>query len=446
MHRPHVVRRTVFLGAAILASLLAVGCAEALPTSLPEPILVTLPMATPDPSTPTPSATPELTAFSTVGTLTASQTAPPTPIPEGTGIGSTRKLWEWTLVPRPSAVAAASNRLGVIVADGRFAWINADTGQLESSAFLWSGILQGDSWGEVYVDGIGTYAVLAVQENSISTSTGLVVSRSRVVAYDGDAKERWSLPELDKPQQYHLYSATMTSSSVVVGKYPYGFADNTLAAYELYSGEKQWEITKGQEGYEQLVHDGDRVYALANGEEQDAVAAFDLRTGEELWRWSDPEMPRPDLISLGPNSLFVMAGNKTVALTSSGGVLWSTALSVDPIAGFGAWDSYIYLVPSATEQTGRNPGIMSLYADGSGRAWHSLSGLFCDALALGDQTLWAIVKNYQSGEVALSGLELETGLERVRLNISYQPDELYSLAAQGRHIYVLGDTLAAFGY
>jgi outer membrane protein assembly factor BamB len=312
----------------------------------------------------------------------------------------------------------------VIIADGRFAWISLDTGQIESSAFLWSGILQGDSLGEVYVDGMGSYAVVAVQEHSISPSTGLVVTRARVIMYDAEAREQWSLPELES---YYRYSVALTSSSVIVGTWPYGSDDNSLTAYGLFDGEVLWQFSNQGEGYQQLVQDGNRLYALISSE-PDQVAAFDPRTGEQIWRWSDPEIVHPDLITLGPSGLFVMSGSKTVALdTTTGRVQWALEQEVNPIAGFAAWEDYVYFVPSIPG-TSPNLGVMSLYADDGALAWHSLSGLFSDSLALGDEVLWAIVKDHNTGLVALSGLELETGLERVRLDISYRPDEFMILS------------------
>jgi outer membrane protein assembly factor BamB len=341
-------------------------------------------------------------------------------------------------------LAASSSRLAVIVADGRFAWINADSGRIETTAFLWSGILQGESWGEVYVDGLGTIAVAAIREQSINPQTGLADSRARLAAYDSEGNERWSLPELG-PQ--HFYSAALSSISVAVGKWPQGFEDNTLAAYELYTGEKLWEIGDPDSGYEQIVHDGNRLYVLLDNDTGGAVAALDLRTGEELWRWSDPQMPYPDRVALGEGSVYVLNVNRLLALDpASGAVQWAADLQAAPEAGFAARGGLVYLVPSPAAEMGFRPGLISLYANGGGLAWHALAGLLADPLALGDEALWTVVKDYDSGRVALSGLDPATGLEQVRMAVSDNPEVLYQIVASGRRVYVLGDSLLAYGY
>jgi hypothetical protein len=369
---------------------------------------------------------------------------PPTPIPENAGLGSAAKLWEWNEVARPSAVAASTTRLAVIIADGRFAWLDADSGQVNSSTYLWSGILQGDSWGEVYADGLGTLAVVAAREQSISPQTGLADSRSRLAVYDAQANELWSLPELGAQ---HFYSAALTSVSVVAGTWPQGFSDNTLASYELYTGEKQWEVTEGDSGFAQIAHDGNRLYTLIRGTDQDTIAAFDLRTGEELWRWVDDQVVRPDLIALDASVVYVLSVNETLAIdATSGNLLWRVTLHAAPEAGMAVLDGNLFLAPSPAAELGFRPGIISLFGNGSGLAWHSLTGLLADPVAAGDDAIWAIVKDYDSGEVYLSGLEPLTGLEKIRLEVAPQPEVLYQITAFGRRVYILGNSLIAFGY
>ena len=393
---------------------------------------------------PTPTAAESPTEFQPTTTPQPTEAVPPTPIPEDAGLGSARRLWEWNEVARPSAIAATTGRLAAIIADGRFAWLNADTGQLDSSAFLWSGILQGDSWGEVYADGLGTLAVVAAREQSINPQTGLADSRSRLVIYDSQSNELWSLPELEAQ---HFYSAALTSVSVVAGTWPQGFANNSLASYELYTGEKLWEVTEGDSGYEQILHDGNRLYTLITGTERDVIAAYDLRTGEELWRWADDQITRPDLIVLDDTFVYVLSINETLALDATSGTpLWRVALHAAPEAGLAVLDGNLFLAPSPAAELGFRPGIISLFGNGSGLAWHSLSGLLAEPVAAGDEAIWTIVKDYDSGEVYLSGLEPLTGLEKIRLEVAPQPEVLYQITAFGRRVYVLGNSLLAFGY
>jgi hypothetical protein len=95
---------------------------------------------------------------------------------------------------------------------------------------------------------------------------------------------------------------------------------------------------------------------------------------------------------------------------------------------------------------GFRPGLISLSASRGGLAWHALAGLLADPLALGDEALWTVVKDYDSGQVALSALDPTTGLEQVRIPVSESPEVLYQIVAHGRRVYVLGDSLLAYGY
>jgi hypothetical protein len=436
-------RRRALTGLIILACGLATGCEQAFATQTPAPILVTLPVSTPrPPASPTPTDVPPTPGPSP--TPIPTETVPPTPIPRLQGIGATRLLWEWDIVARPSALAATATRLAVIIADGRFAWLSAETGRLETNAFLWPRVLEGESWGEVYTD--GSVAVVAAGETSIDEETGLVDSRSRLVVYGVEARALWDLPDLTEPQ--HFYSATLAAGPglVVVGKWPYGFEDNTLAAYELFTGQQLWSTEAGTVGYRQMVHDGTRLFVLLGDEGTSAVTAYDLRTGEELWRWSDEQVERPDRITLGGGSLYVLSATTTLALDPlSGDVQWAVGFSAAPEAGLGTRGDVIYLAPAPTVDL-RYPGVVALQRGGKGVAWHSLSGLLADPLVIGEEALWTVVRSYTGGEVWLSGLDPDTGLEQIRLPLGDDPTALYRLAALGRRVYLLGDTLQAYGY
>lgn len=427
-----------------LPGLLLAACIALDVTDAPAPMLVTLPASTPKP-TPTPGEeTP--TPTTAAATPTPTSPVPPSPPPATAGLGAAELLWEWGEVAPPSALAATRDRLAVIVADGRFVWLDADSGRMESSAFLWSGLLQGDSWGEVYTDGV--LAVVAVREMSINPETGLADSRARLVVYDVEANELWALPELG-PQ--HFYSVALTVGSVIVGTWPYNErAKNSLAAYELFTGEQLWEAGEGPTGYRQIVHDGTRLYVLLDDEEGSAVASFDLRTGEELWRWSDPDVVQPDLLLLRERTLYILTADRVVALDSlGGGIEWKIGFNVAPEAGMVVREDLLYLVPAPTEQLGFRPGLIGLHADSGKLAWHSLGGLVVDPLVVSEETLWTVVKDFDSGDVSLSGLEPDTGLERVRIAIgsmAAEPDVLYKLVALGRRVYVLGKSLRAYGY
>ncbi len=413
------------------------ACEQALSLSPePGPVLVTLP------ALPSQSPAPTVEATDVPPSPVPTQPVPPTPVPQPVGIGATHLLWEWGEVARPSSLAVGGSRLAVIVADGRFAWLNAQNGRLESGAFLWSGLLEGDSWGEVYTD--GAVAVVAAREMSINPQTGLADSRARLAVYDAGGNELWSLPELGSQ---HFYSAALAPGSVLVGKWPHGFADNSLAAYELLTGKRIWEINEEQTGYQQIVHDGTRMYVLLNDLSGGAIACYDLRTGEELWRWADPATQQPDLIALADDSLYVQTVDRTLALDKiTGTVKWIAILQTAPEAGLAVLGGLLYLAPAPAAEVGFSPGVVGLYANTGELAWHSLSGLLADPLTVGGEALWTIVRDYSSGQVWLSGLEPRSGLELVRLPIGNDPQTLYQLVASGRQVYILGNSLLAYGY
>lgn len=444
--------RAIILPALMLLSFSA--CSSVLATTDPNPILITLPAQTPSTieitETPTLSeSTPELVVTPELATPTLAESIPPTPVPSSQGVGSTRLIWEWSETARPGALAASSSRLAMIMADGRFAWLNTNTGQVESSIFLWTGVLQGESWGEVYVDGLGTIAAAAIREQHINPQTNRAESRARFAMFDAQASEMWSLPELGTQ---HFYSAALTSISVVVGKWPQGYADNTLTSYDLYTGQKNWEVgglgsNDEQAGYQQILHDGNRLYVVVNGLEQGYVISYDLISGDEIWRWSSPEMPRPSLISLGTSGLYVMSVGRMVSLDPlNGEPKWFYDIRSAPEAGLVIQQDFVYLAPAPAGDFGFRPGVIAMHTDDRGLAWHSLVGLLADPLTADGEAIWTIVKDFDSGNVWLSGLDLVTGLEEIRIPISTTPDVLYRLVAFNRRIYVLGETLLSFGY
>ena len=431
----------------LLLAFVLTACDVLTVTNEPAPVLVTLPMSTRIPATITPTSPPTVTPIDPAQQPTLIPTQPPPPTPEASaqGIGATAPLWEWSETARPAALSPASSRLAALIADGRFAWLDANTGRVQNSVFLWEGIIQGESWGEVYSDGLGNLAVVAAREQRINPATQLADTRARIAVYNGSGDELWSLPELESQ---HFYSATLTSISVVVGSWPYGFIDNKLAAYELFSGQQLWEVEEEQAGFQQIINDGNRLYVLVNTAEGTAVAAYDLRTGEALWRWSDFEnMPRPDLIGLDDNHIYAISFDRIVALDpTTGRRSWAVGFNVAPEAGLGTSTDFLYMAPAPAFELGFRPGVVALRDDGSGVAWHSLNGLVADPVAANEDGVWTIVKDYDEGQVMLSGLELDTGLERVRLPVSTRPDELYQIVTNGRRVFVLGESLWVFGY
>jgi outer membrane protein assembly factor BamB len=429
------------LGRLILMVAVLTSCEQATPSELPRPLLVTLPAMTTPPQTPTPGpGTPIMTAVSIEATLT------PTPALPMRGLDAAHLLWEWGEGARPSALSATNNRLAAIAADGRFLWITAETGKLEGSTYLWSGILQGNTVGEVYTDGI-VALVAAVREMGIDSETGLAESRARLAVFDTQANEKWSLPQLESR---HYYSAAIAPGPglVVVGKWPHGFKDNEMAAYGMSSGQRLWRVKEGETGYQKIVHDGTRMYVLLTDPEgANAIGCYDLRTGDRLWRWADPALKQIDQITLGSDGVYVMASSQILALdTTTGEVKWAIGFSAASEAGTQSLGGLLYMAPAPSAQTGFRPGVVGIDAYTGQMSWNALGGLLADPLAASGEALWAIVKDFDTGQVFLSALEPGTGLERARTLVGSGPETIYRLVALDRRVYVLGNTLQAYGY
>ncbi|MBN1426815.1 MAG: PQQ-binding-like beta-propeller repeat protein [Anaerolineae bacterium] len=429
------------LGGLMLVFALLSGCESATPESFPRPLLVTMPAM----AVPLPTVTPVPEMPVTEDPLVV-ETPSPTPDLPAQGLETTHLLWEWGENSRPSGLAATPNRLAVIASDGRFVWMTADTGKLEGGAYLWSGILQGDTWGEVYTDGI-VAMVAAIREVGIDAETGLAESRARLVVFDTQANELWSLPQLDSR---HYYSATIAPGPglVVIGRWPQGFKDNEMAAYEMFTGQRLWRVKSGETGYRQLTHDGTRMYVLLTDPKGiDTVGCYDLRTGDQLWQWAHPELAQLDQITVGPEGVYVMAGSQILGLdTTEGTVKWTIGFSASSEAGISTRGNLLYAAPAPSAQTGFRPGVVSLDGLSGQLVWNALGGLLADPLIVGNEALWTIVKNFDSGEVFLSGLEPDTGLERTRLLVGMDPKVIYRLVSLDRRVYVLGDTLQSYGY
>jgi outer membrane protein assembly factor BamB len=434
---PHPSRRKLICVPALaLAAALAVGCVSVSPEDQ-RPLLVTQPPTlepTPTPTLPPPTPTPVAPTSAPYDLMTATPSGP-------AGGVALDRLWEWSDVARPTALAGASSRLAALTADGRFTWLNAETGDIESNALLWLGASGHETWGEVFTD--GTLAAIVYHESSADPESGALQSRSRLSVLDSVANEQWSLPTL---VDRRFYTAALSPVSVIVGTYssPPDSLD-TLGAYEIFSGDSLWEVGDEPGGYRAVAHDGTRLYALLNPPTGAAVASYDLRTGDELWRWADESLGRANRLLMGESRVFVLTDGQVIALDpASGRLLWSTPFRADPDGGASIHADRLYLVPAPSAESGFRPGVVSLDAASGALVWNALSGLRADALAVGDQTLWAIVKDFDRGRVYLSGLNPEDGLEQVRIEVGTDTRLPYRLLVEEGRVYVLGERLIAF--
>jgi outer membrane protein assembly factor BamB len=437
MPQPSPRPKLTLASALALAAALAVGCVSVSPEDQ-RPLIVSRPAPTPEPST-TPTLPPTPTPAEP--TPTPAVVVTPTPARSAGGV-ALDQLWTWGEVARPTALADGTSRLAVVMADGRFAWLNAETGEVESNALLWLGLPGRETWGEVFTD--GTLAAAVYYESGVDPDSGVPEARSRVTVLDSVANEQWSLPTLDEGR---FYTAALSPVSVIVGTWSSPPDDlDTLGAYEIFSGSSLWDVSGEPGGYRQVAHDGTRLYALLNPAIGAAAASYDLRTGDELWRWADEEIGRAGRLLVGETGIFVLADDRVVALDpASGDRLWSTPFQADLDAGMSARAGHLYLIPAPSAESGFRPGVVSLDAGSGTLAWNALNGLRADALAVGDQALWVVVKDYDAGRVYLSGLNPDDGLEQRRIEVGADTQVPYRLLAQGGRVYVLGERLIAFG-
>jgi outer membrane protein assembly factor BamB len=423
---------TLLIAAGILAA-----CVASPEDELPRPIVVTLPVITAT----IPGAVPLL------GTpvSTGNGSVPPSPAASGGRMEDIRLLWEAPDVLRPASVAIANNRISVILVDGRFLWLDANSGKTTAAAFLWNGLVEGDTVGTTTTDGV--IGVASVHQISISPDAGRANTRSRLAVFDVQAHPIWSLPDLEEGQ---LYSAALASGPglVVVGRWPYGFKKNALSVYELFTGQKLWQTTDGSNGFQFVTHDGTRIYTILNTKDNiGAIACYDLRTGDLLWRWSDPSVGQIEALAIGDNRVFGISSDRALALDSSTGLLqWMVGLNTVPDAGLAYTSGMLITAPAPSAETGFRPGLVSLQGAAGAAGWSSLGGLLAGPLAANPDSLWVIVRDFDAGTVSLSGLDPATGLERVRIRTNGRPDAAYQIVAAGPRIFLLGDTLSAYGY
>lgn len=441
-HSPKLARR-LWLAAALLAALLA-ACTVAQQTDAP--VLVTLPAAAPATASPTPLA-PTETATLPPPNLTpvvSTQTPAITPTLPLRGPDSVEFLWQPDAQLKPVGLAATRERVAVLGADGRFAWLAGSDGQLTASAALWPST-SGETQGEVYTD--GQLAVTVALRRRVDAESGQVASRSRLVTYDASADELWSLPEL---RSGHAYTAALHGDLVVVGTWPRGVSRSALAAYDALSGEETWRLNvSGQTlGVRPLLADGARLYALLETSGGRGVACYDVRAGEELWRWlPEGDDASPERLALDAGVLFALGADRLWALdAASGAPRGSRAVEAAPGAGFAARDGLLYFAPAPAAENNFAPGVVAVSVQSGDTVWHELDGEFVDALTLGESALWLLVKDFDGGAVTLIPLDPETGEELARAEASNRPQPEYGLVTVETRVYALGDELLAFGY
>jgi hypothetical protein len=317
-------------------------------------------------------------------------------------------------------------------------WLNAATGERLADYRLWSGILEGAVTGEVCL--VEEQVIVAAHQNPLSPGGDFL---SRVIVFDGPASESWSLPEL-ADQRYYLIAPT--GDELIAAASSPDPALPGLSAFDLVSGDLLWQIENGEAlDINQLAADDDKMFALFDVPQGARVDAR-LVDGTKWWEWINTEAPPPDHLLAGEVDLYALGVSRVQALDlESGKPRWRVDLDISVEAGAAAAGDILYVVPAPTAETEFRSGVVGLEASSGNLAWHALGGMLVEAMAVQGDTLWVLSKDVDRGTVSLSGLESQTGLEGVRLEVDGSPDSLYRLAAGDRNVYVLGDWLYAYG-
>ena len=364
---------------------------------------------------------------------------PPTAAPGQSGLIGTQLAWEWQEDARPSALTVGEDYLGVIVSDGRFLWLEPDSGLAIGGGFLWPDEIRGESWGSISIE--NNIALIVAIETYQDQQGDFPATRARVLTLDLQGNELWSLPQLgDK----HLYSATTGQGKALVGTNR-GFTDNSLSSYNLADGDTLWRFEADDFGFDQLLVDEQRVYTSLIGIDRGGIAAHDLSTGALLWAERDPAILQADSVLLDNDQLYVLTQPAAVALNpDDGSIIWQADFGLAPEAGMAAFNLFLYVVLAPSPQLGSQPGLLGIQSNDGQLAWHALAGLTADPLAADGEVLWAVVKDFNSNTAALSVMDALTGLERARIPIGDNTDVRYQLVTNGDIVYVLGNSLRAY--
>jgi outer membrane protein assembly factor BamB len=455
--------------AASMATLLSASlsaCQEVIPIDEPSPLLVTLPAGGYAPTvTPTSAEAPTPTGEPTVTLVPQPNIATPTLVVQS--VEATRLLWTLEGIVRPVALAPAGNRLAVLMADGRFLWVNTETGQVESTNLVWSSGLEGKTTGDVYSD--GQVALIVASQETPDENGTIAQIRTRLVVYNSNGNELWSRDGSNSPP----LSAALVAGTVILGQGAVDGQSGRLLAYDLQSGAEVWVATlptptpapspdptlrptiaptatplPSIEGYRAVRVADDQLYALIDTPVGSGAGAFDPFTGVERWRWLDGDKSPFEQISVSDDGLVTLAATDRLAALdpATGHQQWQVSFSVAPEAGLSVQNGIIQLAPAPTAEFEYRPGIMGLSITDGTPVWQALSGLLAGPLAEGDGYLWTLVKDYDQGQVSLSAIEPTSGTEAVRLSAGEHPEQPYRLVVQGRRVYVLGADLKVFGY
>ncbi len=241
------------------------------------------------------------------------------------------------------------------------------------------------------------------------------------------------------------------------------FTQHGLFAFDM-EGEPLWSsplaslptVRDFGTGASPALH-GDRIYVLNDNEEAGFLAAFDKRTGEELWRaeratearrktgWSTPLVweneLRAEIVTSGPGAL--------VSYDLDGNPLWRMSrMGGSPIQSPFAWNGSLYVASGASG--GDQRPLVSIRPGGSGEiapldgetesehvAWYEriAGGTYLPTPVIYEGALWVL---YSRGIVARH--DVETGERVFRARIAPGAAAFTSSPwAYGGYVFALGE-------
>jgi outer membrane protein assembly factor BamB len=173
-------------------------------------------------------------------------------------------------------------------------------------ALKWSAALPFGTTNVTDIAHDGETLVLGVSNHVINRPSGI---DSAIVAYDvasGDV--RWCR-QLDQALSWgdYLLSPLVASNGVVVAALG-SFEEPGIGqavAFDLESGDELWRTSPELVGFSQYSVAGELVVGVIPAEGQDSIVAFDLESGDERWRFTPQETMQPQAPITGDGKVFV---------------------------------------------------------------------------------------------------------------------------------------------
>ncbi len=395
--------------------------APARPTAIPPP--VASPAAT---VAPPPTAIPP----PTVGGWTASFGGPGNARanPDAHPGDSLTLLWEWgVLGDSPVALAAVGGRLFVLSDGGSFCVLDAATGAEQVCRAIWP-----DEKPLSTTDGkialTGDTVIIGAEERFTEAGMAVESTRGLLAAFSSAGQSLWSWPvTMDVFGYMPVVAGNTVAVAPTVGSNP------AMIALDPANGQELWRVP----GYDR-PHAGDGTTFYA-----DTIAAFRADTGERLWEQKREDDPVLHLAYAG-GRLFASAFDSIAALDAAGGrELWRTDWDAYP-AEIAVAQGLVFAAPSAASSERSGDALVALDAADGRTRWTALPAAqwsVVNLVAAADAVV-AIARDRDWAEYLLI-LNATDG--RVQQQVALGEAKARDLAVDGDRVYILGETLRAYG-